>query len=232
MNVFLIDIYFLYLLFKKIFLEKMKNTFIKCLLLSICLIFLIEITNKTLDLKGLLYNSLSDKLTNKQLKHIFELQDKWQWLSYFLMPILLLIKTSVIASTIYIGTFFFSKSPVTFKQLWGFVISAEFVFLLVPIFKIIWFYFFQTNYQLEDIQNFYPLSAINLVGYKDLEPWFVYPFQTLNLFEVAYWLILAYYIGRATQTTMDNGLKIVACSYGPTLLLWVVSIMFFALNYS
>jgi hypothetical protein len=47
--------------------------------------------------------------------------------------------------------------------LWGFVIIAEFVFLLVPIFKIIWFYFFQTNYTLEDIQYFYPLSALNIV---------------------------------------------------------------------
>jgi hypothetical protein len=162
----------------------------------------------------------------------FEFQDKWQWVSYVFVPIMVLIKTSLIASTLYIGTFFFSKMPIAFKQLWAIVISAEFVFLLVPVFKIIWFYFFQTNYKLEDIQYFYPLSALNIVGYKNLEPWFIYPFQTLNLFELAYWLILAYYIGKVTKTTMDNGLKIVAYSYGPALLLWVVTIMFFTLNYS
>ena len=94
-------------------------------------------------------------------------------------------------------------------------------------FLIFWFY-----YKLEDIQYFYPLSALNIVGYQDLEPWFIYPFQTLNLFEVTYWLILAYFIGKATQTSMDQGLKIVAYSYGSALLLWVVTVMFFTLNYS
>lgn len=210
----------------------MKSTFSKYLLLCFALIIIVEITNSALNYKGLLYNSLSEQLTQKQIQHFFEFQDKWKWLGYVFIPILLLVKTSLIASTLYIGTFFFSKIPVTFKQLWAIVVSAEFVFLLPPVFKIAWFYFFQTNYKLEDIQYFYPLSALNIMGYKNLEPWFIYPFQTLNLFELVYWLILAYYIGKATKTTMDNGLKIVAYSYGSALLLWVVTIMFFTLNYS
>lgn len=210
----------------------MKNTFFKCLLFSVALIILSEITNRVLDFKGLLYNSLSEQLTQKQIQHFFELQEKWQWVGYISIPIVLLVKTSLITSVLYIGTFFFSKVTITFKQLWSFVLTAEFVFLLVPVFKIAWFYFFQTNYKLEDIQYFYPLSALNIVGYKGLEPWFIYPFQTLNLFELTYWLILAYYVGKATQTTMDQGLKIVTYTYGSALLLWVVTIMFITLNYS
>ena len=70
------------------------------------------------------------------------------------------------------------------------------------------------------------------MGYQGLEAWFIYPFQVLNLFELAYWLILAFYIGKATKTNMDNGLKIVASSYGLALFLWVAVIMFFTLNYS
>lgn len=210
----------------------MKSTFSKYLLLSIALIVLTEITNRVLDVKGLLYNSLSEQFTQNQIQHFFEFQDKWQWLSYVFIPILLLIKTSLIASTLYIGTFFFSKVVVSFEQLWAIVVNAEFVFLLVPIFKIAWFSFFQTYYELEDIQYFYPLSALNIVGYKGLEPWFIYPFQILSLFELAYWLILAYYVGKATETNMDYGLKIVGYSYGSALLLWVVTIMFFTLNFS
>lgn len=210
----------------------MNTPFFKWLLLSIALIIFTEIANSVLDLKVLMYNSLAEQLTSKQLKRFFEFQEKWQFVGYVIVPIVMLIKTSLIASILYIGTYFFSKVAVTFKQLWAIVVSAEFVFLLVPIFKIIWFYFFQTNYKLVDIQYFYPLSALNIVGYKDLESWFIYPFQTLNLFELAYWLILAYYIGKGTKTNMDKGLKIVAYSYGPALLLWVVTIMFFTLNYS
>jgi len=128
--------------------------------------------------------------------------------------------------------FFYSKTNLTFNQLWHITIKSEFLFLFVSIFKIIWFYYFQTTYTLEDIQYFYPLSALNIVGYKGLEAWLIYPFQVLNLFELAYWLILAYFIGKITETNMDRGLKIVASSYGSALLLWVVVIMFFTLNYS
>ena len=160
----------------------MNLFYVKWILLSIVIIILTEITNQVLDFKGLLYNSLSEQLTNKQIQHFFEFQDKWQWVGYIFVPILLLIKTSLIASALYIGTFFFSRVFVTFKQLWAIVINAEFVFLLVPVFKIIWFYFFQTNYKLEDIQYFYPLSALNIVGYKDLDSWLIYLQQVLNLF--------------------------------------------------
>ena len=209
----------------------MKSTFFKYLILFIILILLEEIIKRLFDFKELLYNSLSLQFTQKQIQLFFEFQDKWQWVGYAIVPIMVVIKTCLIASILYIGTFFFSKIPISFKQLWTIVINAEFVFLLVPMFKIVWFYFFQTNYTLEDIQYFYPLSALNITGYN-IFPWFIYPFQTLNLFELSYWLILAYYIGKATQTNMDKGLKVVMYSYGPALLLWVVTIMFFTLSYS
>ena len=181
---------------------------------------------------------LSEKLNTKQIEIFFNFQKKWQWFSYLLIPLVLLIKTALISSVLYIGTFFYSKTKVTFKNLWEVVIKAEFVFLGVGVLKIIWFYFFQTNYTLEDLQYFYPLSALNIVGYKGLDAWFIYPLQVLNLFELAYWLLLAYFIGKLAFTEkdkgkpMDLGFKIVASSYGSALLLWVVVVMFFTLNYS
>jgi hypothetical protein len=134
--------------------------------------------------------------------------------------------------------FFFSKAKVTLKQLWDVTVKTEYVFLLVGIAKIIWFYVFQTNYTLEDLQFFYPLSALNLIGYKSLETYFIYPLQVLNLFELAYILLLSYYVGKLAFTPkdkglpMDFGLKIVVSSYVPALFLWVAIVMFFTLNYS
>ncbi|MEA9413548.1 hypothetical protein [Flavobacterium sp. PL02] len=209
-----------------------KNPYLICLLLSIILIAFGEATKVVLDFDALQYNSMAEKLTSQQLNQYFEFQNKWKWISYFFIPVYIAIKTSIIAIVLYIGTYFLSSKEVTYKSLWTIAIKAEFIFLLVAIAKIIWFYFFQTKYDLEDIQYFYPLSALNIVGYKDLESWFIYPFQTLNLFELAYWLILAYFIGKETETNMDKGLKIVAYSYGPTLLLWITIVMFFTLNYS
>lgn len=210
----------------------MKKILIQFLVISILLILETELLKIIIKYDQLIYNSLSEKLTSEQIHGFFEIQDKWKWISYVFVPIYILLKTSTIATILYVGGFFFSHVKITFKQLWSAVITAEFVFLLIPLLKIVWFYFFETTYKLEDVQYFMPLSALNIIGYQGLEAWYIYPLQTLNLFEVAYWLVLAFYLGKATQTNIDNGLKIVAFSYGAALLLWVVIIMFVTLNYS
>lgn len=216
----------------------MSNSFKIYLIFSFCYIILVFFQQKILNVDELVINYLSQSITEAQLIDILEIKKKWEWISYIIIPLILLIKTTIISSVLYTGSFFYSKSKVTFKQLLNAVIKAEFVFLLVGIAKIIWFYFFQTNYTLEDLQYFYPLSALNIVGYKGLEAWFIYPLQVLNLFELAYWLLLSYFVGKLAFTEkdkgkpMDLGFKIVASSYGSALLLWVVVVMFFTLNYS
>jgi hypothetical protein len=210
----------------------------KIVIISFFLILLGIITKSILNLDILFIESLSLTLSKNQINEYLDFQKKWQWISYAIIPLLLSIKTSLITSVLYIGTFFYSKVKVTFKQLFDAVVKAEFVFLGVGVLKIVWFCFFQTNYTLEDLQYFYPLSALNIVGYKGLEAWFVYPLQVLNLFELAYWLLLSYFVGKLAFTEkdkgkpMDLGFKIVASSYGSALLLWVVVVMFFTLNYS
>lgn len=201
-------------------------------LISLILILISIATKSILNLDNLVAENLSTNVTSEQLNEYVHFQKKWQWISYTIIPIIILTKTTLITSVLFVGSFFYNKGTVTFKQLFNVAIKAEFVFLGVGILKIIWFYFFQTNFTLEDIQYFYPLSALNIVGYEGLEAWLIYPFQVLNLFELAYWLLLAFFIGKITETNMDRGLKIVASSYGSALLLWVAVIMFFTLNYS
>ncbi len=217
------------------------NILIKCLLLSLLLILLTESTKKILNIDKLILDSLSDKLTQNQISNLYETQTNWKYLSYIFVPVILILKTTIISFILYIGIFFYSKKKISILQLWIIVINAEFIFLLMGIVKLIWFCFFQTNYTLEDFQNYYPLSAINLFNYKEMNTWFVYPLQTLNFFEFSYWLFLSYFIGiiaspfknqDQNKYPIDIGLNIVATSYIPALILWVVVIMFFTLNYS
>jgi hypothetical protein len=210
----------------------MKSILSKIFLLTIILIILSEVTSMVLDLKVLLYNSLSEQLTPKQLSHYFEFQDKWRWVSYILIFIFIVVKTIVITSILYVGIFVFNKTTRSFKELWIIAIDSEFIFLLVPVCKIIWFYFFQTDYKLTDIQYFFPLSTINITGYENISPWYIYPLQTINVFEFAYIIYLSYQIGHLTKTNADTGLKIVSFSYLPALFLWVTMVMFFTLNFS
>ncbi len=210
--------------------KKFENFSIFILIVFLTLI-IGSLSNYFLDTEQLLYNSLVEQLTQEQIEDMLVNKQKWKSIGYVIVPIILLIKFSTIAAILDIGCFFFSKE-IKYKKLFNIVVKAEFVFLLVIVFKTAWFYFFQTDYNLEDLQYFYPLSALNIIGYVDLQPWFIYPLQVFNLFELAYWVILAYFIGKELNENTDKGFSIVASSYGVSLLIWVVSVMFFTLNMS
>lgn len=207
---------------------KNKQYLLTILASLVLLTFLSKILLKTDEL---LVNSLTEQFTQEQLINILNFQKKWEWFTYVIILISLLIKILIITSILDLGCFLFNKK-IKYKELFNIVVKAEFIFILVIIVKTAWFYFFQTNYTLEDLQFFYPLSALSLIGHEGLQPWFVYPFQVLNLFELAYWFILAFLLGKELKSTTDKGLSIVASSYGVGLLIWVVGVMFSTLNMS
>ena len=198
--------------------------------LTMAMIMFGILNQKLLRTEDLLYNYLGNEYSTDQISHFMELSQKWQWVGYAILPVILLLKIAVISSVLYMGAFFFEKK-ITYKRLFTIVTKAEFVFVLVGLVKLVWF-LFQDDYTLQDIQSFYPLSALSVVGYQELQPWFVYPFQTLNLFELAYWIVLAWLLSKEIKSTTDKALKIVASSYGSALLIWVVAVMFLTLNMS
>lgn len=194
--------------------------------------FIFGITsNKLLNSNKLLVDSLIEQFPTDQVQELLTFQQKWEWLTYVILPLLLLLKIAIITAILDLGCFLFNKE-IKYKKLFNIVVKAEFIVLLAIIIKTAWFYFYQTNYTLEDLQYFYPFSALSLIGHEGLQPWFVYPFQVLNLFELAYWFILAYLLGKELESTTDKGLSIVASSYGVGLLIWVVGVMFLTLNIS
>lgn len=201
------------------------------LLLFISYMLFGYISKEILNTEDLYASSLSEQFTQEQIQEALNLQQKWQWVGYAIIPLLLLLKISIIAAILDAGCFFFDKE-IKYKKLFNIVVKAEFVFLLVIVFKTLWFYVFQQEYTLEDLQYFYPLSAINITDYEGLQTWFVYPLQVLNLFELTYWVILAYLLGKELKVSTNKGLSIVASSYGVGLLIWVVAIMFLTLNMS
>jgi len=202
--------------------------FITLVILTLIISFL---SKELLNTDQLIVNSLAERLTSDQLHEAITIKEKWQWVGYMIIPLLLIIKVSIIAAILDVGLFFFEKE-IKYKTIYFFVTKAEFIFLGVIILKTIWFYVFQVNYTLEDLQYFYPLSILNILDYKEFQPWFIYPLQVLNLFELAYWFILAYLLGKELKGSIYKGLSIVASSYGVLLIIWIISVMFFTLNMS
>ena len=76
--------------------------------------------------------SLSEQLTSEQIDKFISFRDKWQWIGYVAVPILLIIKISVIALLIDIGCVFYNEK-LPYKQLFRMALLGESIFLVIPI---------------------------------------------------------------------------------------------------
>ncbi len=208
---------------------KTIDTLILFFVLILLTILLGETAIYMLDLNQLLYKDLSEQLTIDQIETLFNTKAEWAWVSYVVLPLLLFLKITVIAWILAIGGFF-TDTSLDHKAYFQIVLKAEFVFLLAIVFKIIWFKFIAPDSTFEQVQQFVPLSLQHIIDTGNVPQWGLYPLQLINIFELAYWLVLSVLISKATK--MGNGLKIVAMGYGPALFIWVVFIMFLTLNLS
>ena len=182
-----------------------------------------------LGTEQLMYNSLAERLTAEQLREVIRMRDMWSWLGYLILPLLLYLQILFVATALSIGIFFF-EYEMKFSQIFNIVVKAQYVFLLPMVFHFVWFYFINTDFTLEELQNFAPLSLGSIFGFEHFERWLIYPLQVVNLFEVAYWFILAFLLAKALQITKSRAFTIVASSYGVGLLIWVAGVMFLILN--
>jgi hypothetical protein len=163
-----------------------------------------------------------------RIAKMFEMSQKWQWIGYVFTPIVILIRISFTAICLYIGCFLVN-SKIRFKELFKVALIADFVFILAGIAKLVILIFFKNVSKLDDLQ-FQPLSLMELFHRNSVDKLFVYPFSLINVFELLYWLVLAWLLSGLLEKPFGNSLKRVASSYGTGLLLWVLFVMFLTVN--
>ena len=153
------------------------------------------------------------------------------WVSYIITPILMLLKFSTISVLIYIGVFFndFHKE-LTLGKIFKVVIISELVFITASITKLLWFIFFAGNYTLDDMGFFYPLSLINLFHRSEVASYWIYPLQTVNIFQVLYILIMVLGLSRVGSLKKEVADRIVLGTYVPAIAIWIALIMFLTID--
>lgn len=172
------------------------------------------------------YQSYSDQLSVDQISNLFNKQLEYRYVTYIFLVLMYLFKFSTISTVIYTG-FFFYNIKVSFSQIFKIVLLSELIFIIPIVFKFVWFAYVHHNYTLTDIQSFYPLSLKNLVSTNLL---WTYPLQTLNIFEVGYWFLLAYLLADTLDINFDKSLKVILSSYLPMLATWLIFVMFLLVN--
>lgn len=141
-------------------------------------------------------------------------------LKFLSIPFVYLWKFTVIAFVIWVGCFMFGYR-VTYRECWGVVIGAEFIFLIPEVLKITWFMVIQTDPTLNDISAFYPFSLMHFFDYYAIDKRWAYPLRALNVFEIVYWFALVEGIQHYARKDKKYVWTIVLCSYVLLFFLWL-----------
>ena len=181
------------------------------------------------------FDFLAKDYPSSVVQNYMESQKKWWWVSYAVTPVLIGIKVLLVAFCLNFVKIISEKlEDVKFRDILTVVLIAEFVFIIAGFYKFFNFYLIDTDYTLETLQTYYPLSLINYKEAISTEKWLAYPLQLCNLFELMYWGVLAWGIWELTnkKISYQKSLGYVALTYGIGLLFWVGVVCFLILSVS
>ena len=218
---------------KFLFKHKVKKIFSLIIFSSLILLIFLDKTYISTDSK--IFDFLAKDYPSSVVQSYMESQKKWWWVSYVITPIMIGIKVLLVAFCLNFVKIISEKlEQVKFRDILTIVLMAEFVFVIAGFYKFFNFYLIETDYTLETLQTYYPLSLINFKEAISTEKWLAYPLQLCNLFELIYWGILAWGIWQLAdkKISYQRSLGYVALTYGIGLLFWVGVVCFLILSVS
>ena len=218
---------------KFLFKHKVKKIFSLIIFSSLILLIFLDKTYISTDSK--IFDFLAKDYPSSVVQSYMESQKKWWWVSYVITPIMIGIKVLLVAFCLNFVKIISEKlEQVKFRDILTIVLMAEFVFVIAGFYKFFNFYLIETDYTLETLQTYYPLSLINFKEAISTEKWLAYPLQLANIFEIMYWGVLAWGIWQLAdkKISYQRSLGYVALTYGIGLLFWVGVVCFLILSVS
>jgi len=164
------------------------------------------------------------QLSSDRLQKMLDVNKKMQWIVYIAMPAIIYLKLLLIVLAIQAGLFLY-EIELPFKKIFNIVLFAEIIPLLTTAIQFIYFLYRGVN-SFDEINSFTPLSLLSIFGAGHLPSYLDYPLQVINVFELAYWILLAVGLKMYIGKSFGKSLRLVASSYGVGLLLWIVLVVF------
>ncbi len=195
-----------------------KLTFLIICLISVLLLY---IKKSFIENETAAFEFLQDRPEGAILQLISTLQ-------FLSIPFIYAWKFTVIGFVLWVGCFLFGYR-ITFSQCWSVVMTAEFIFVLPELVKIMWFLFVNTDPNILEIRAFYPLSLMNFFDYQTLVgSRFAYPLRAISVFEILYILVLVRGVNHFSLRAHKQSNAtwwIVSTSYILVFILWLVFYM-------
>lgn len=211
----------------------MKN-FLIFISIILCYLLLTFLDKTYISTSSKILDFLSKDYPSDVLQDYIQGQKKWWWVSYAVTPLLIGIKVLLVAFCLNFIKLLDLEGleKVKFSDFVFLALIVEFIFVIAGFYKFVNFHWINTDYTLEDIQTYYPISLINLREHISTEKWLAYPLQLVNLFEFFYWGFLAWGIYELSDQKVKpiKSFGLVSLTYGVGLIFWTGIVCFLILN--
>jgi hypothetical protein len=180
--------------------------------------------------KDVYYNTLGERLTIDRIDEIISQQEKWRFVTYLIFPLLVATQVFLVALCLNCGTILMNYK-ISFTSLFKLVLRASTVFLINKLL----FTFILLFSKVQVAEDLMILNKFALSGFADKDSvpqWLMYALSVVNVFEIVFWLLLAFGMTRLLQKSLKSSLAFVMATYGLGLLIWMIFIIFLQLNFS
>lgn len=200
------------------------------LFISLLYILFSVLLNEFIIKDNLYYQTLGEQLARERIEEFLEFKHKWDWIGYLIIPVILFFKFLLVALCLETGSIL-QGYKTSFKQMFHIAMFAELVFLFAQMIKTIVIALTKLE-DLNELQYIASFSLLNIINNKNIDPWFIYPLHTMNIFEIVYWLFLAFILKTLLQKEYTRMIKFVLSTYGIGLLILIIVVMFINVNFS
>ena len=175
------------------------------------------------------YNSLAGRISTDKLAAFLAGQHRYSFISYLLVPFALLVKISLVSFCLFTGILLTARN-LPFRTIFKIALFAESAFTASTLLKLLLLAFSSNISNLSQLEGFAPLSLFSLIKAHSVPAWLAYPLQTIDIFQIAYFLMLAGGLRFFTKESFRNMFLLVLGSYGLGLLCFMIGFAFLTIS--
>ncbi len=180
----------------------------------VLLLFLIRYLTNTFILEAIPNHEELEAKGDFMFFHLFS------FANYLWTPFSLLWKFTLIAFLFWWGGFMLGFK-VSFKELWQFALVAEIIFVFPELIRLLVFINPDSGASYLDIQEYRPLSLLQLLGPETIERQYRYALASINVFELIYGIAWVYGFHMISRRSLGESAMVTLISYYLPMAVWL-----------
>lgn len=176
------------------------------------------------------FNTFAENLSSDRIQKLYQNNKEWEWLGYFLLPLLYLVKIAYVSFCLTTASLLNIEEG-NYKANFNVSLKADYIFIVMMLVRFTWLFFFKEINTLTDL-GYIPGSILNLFNIDKIPKWIIYPLQTCNIWEVLYCLIGTSMYSIQFGVSKTIAAKQFCIPYLIGLFIWILVVVFLTLQFS